>query len=58
MRGDKSPLFMKEAREEALHFGWRQNGDEEDLMVSAWIYLQINKINISLRLEIYKTLSP
>lgn len=49
---------MKEAREEALHFGWRQNGDEEDLMVSAWIYLQINKINISLRLEIYKTLSP
>lgn len=32
MRGDKSPLFMKEAREEALHFGWRQNGDEEDLM--------------------------
>lgn len=35
MRGDKSPLFMKEAREEALHFGWRQNGEEEDLMVSA-----------------------
>lgn len=32
MRGDKSPLFMKEAREEALHFGWRQNGEEEDLM--------------------------
>ncbi|XP_048749788.2 protein phosphatase 1 regulatory subunit 16A-like isoform X3 [Ostrea edulis] len=33
MRGEKSPLFMKEAREEALHFGWRQNGaDEEDLM--------------------------
>jgi hypothetical protein len=33
MRGEKSPLFMKEAREEALHFGWRQNGDDEDIMV-------------------------
>ncbi|XP_061162318.1 protein phosphatase 1 regulatory subunit 16A-like isoform X2 [Saccostrea echinata] len=30
MRGEKSPLFMKEAREEALHFGWGQS--DEDLM--------------------------
>ena len=34
MRGDKSPLFMKEAREEAMHFGWGQNTPEDDLMVS------------------------
>nr|XP_022338838.1 protein phosphatase 1 regulatory subunit 16A-like isoform X2 [Crassostrea virginica] len=32
MRGDKSPLFMKEAREEAMHFGWGQNNPEDDLM--------------------------
>lgn len=30
MKGEKSPLFMKEAREEALHFGWGQSN--EDLM--------------------------
>ncbi|KAK3085721.1 hypothetical protein FSP39_007780 [Pinctada imbricata] len=27
MRGEKNPLFMKEAKEEALHFGWRSDED-------------------------------
>ncbi|CAG2252475.1 MYPT3 [Mytilus edulis] len=31
MRGEKSQLFMKEAKEEAMHFGWGKNDlDEED----------------------------
>lgn len=25
MRGEKSQLFMKEAKEEAMHFGWGKN---------------------------------
>ncbi|XP_069113992.1 protein phosphatase 1 regulatory subunit 16A-like isoform X2 [Argopecten irradians] len=29
MRGEKNPLFMKEAKEEALHFGWRKDNDED-----------------------------
>jgi len=28
MRGEKNPLFMKEAKEEALHFGWRKGDDD------------------------------
>ena len=34
MRGEKNPLFMKEAQEEAMHFGWRKgDSKEEDLTV-------------------------
>ncbi|XP_033755398.1 protein phosphatase 1 regulatory subunit 16A-like isoform X2 [Pecten maximus] len=29
MRGEKNPLFMKEAKEEALHFGWRKDNNDD-----------------------------
>ena len=31
MRGDKRPLFKKEAKEEALHFGMSMANDDDDL---------------------------
>jgi len=30
MRNEKKPLFKKEAKEEALHFGVTENNDEDE----------------------------